>query len=79
MIFGGTMDGYQDRYASFEQALLYHELVVGQVEEIAIWRHALANIRRDLRDWWQRLRWEVRSWFDESELTQGMARILNRS
>lgn len=62
MIFGGAADLYCDRYSNFKQASLYHDVVVGQVEEIPIWKHALANVRADLRAWYDRLRAELREW-----------------
>lgn len=65
MVFGGAADLHCDRYSTFKQASLFHDVVVGQVEEIPIWRHALANFRADLRAWYDSLRSELRSWTNE--------------
>lgn len=66
MIFGGAADLFCDRYPNFKQASLYHDVVVGQVEEIPVWRHALANVRADLRAWYDRLRAELREWRNDN-------------
>lgn len=78
MVFGGAMDGYQDRYCSWDQALLYHDLVVGQVESTPLWKHALANVNRDIQAWWSDLRIEVRSWYSKDRFLQSLAAIRSR-
>lgn len=74
MVFGGAMDGYQDRYCTWKEASLYHDLVVGQVEAIPLWKHALANVTRDLKAWWGSLRLEIRTWYSKDPIVQIMAR-----
>jgi len=64
MVFGGAADTFQDRYSTYEQAELYHDVVVGQVEAIPVWKHALANVARDLRSWFDSLKREIRNWRD---------------
>lgn len=78
MVFGGAMDGYQDRYTTWERAELYHELVIGQVESLPVWKHVAANVRLSLSSWFQSMRREARSWWDQSEMLQLMVSMDRR-